>query len=204
MPKSSKTWLQAQQSDPYVKQARKSHYRSRAVYKLEEIDRRYRLIKPGQHIVDLGAAPGGWSQYASQRVGAEGRVIALDILPGKPIPGVTFLQGDFTDTEVYERCLDQLQGKKTDLVISDMAPNLSGIRDTDQARSMYLVELAYDFAQQVLKPGGGLLVKLFQGSGADACRRQIMEKFQKISVCKPRASRNSSREFYVLAQFYEL
>jgi len=204
MPKSSLTWLKNRQRDPYVKRAQHSRYRSRAVYKLEEIDQRHRLFRAGQRIVDLGAAPGSWSQYASWRVGPTGRVIALDMLPMQPITGVSFLQGDFTDMAVYESCLARLEGEKADLVISDMAPNLSGIRHTDQARSMYLAELALDFACQVLKPGGGLLLKLFQGSGADAWRREIMQKFQKVSTCKPKASRDKSREFYVLAQRYAL
>ena len=204
MPKSSKSWLKTRQCDPYIKQAQQHRYRARSVYKLAQIDRRYRLFKCGQQIVDLGAAPGSWSQYAIQRVGAEGSVIAVDRLPMQAIRGVRCLQGDFTHTPVCELCLAQLQGRKADLVISDMAPNLSGIRHTDQARSIHLAELALDFARQVLTPGGGLLLKLFQGSGADLCRDEIMRTFQKVSVCKPEASRNSSREFYVLAQLYEV
>ena len=204
MSKSSKKWLKEQQRDPYVKQAQRSQYRSRAVYKLEEIDQRYRLFKPGQQVVDLGSAPGSWSQYASERVGSAGNVIAVDILSMEPIAGVNFILGDFTETPVYEKLLEQLDGSKADLVISDMAPNLTGIKDTDQARSIYLVELAYDFAQQVLIPGGSLLLKLFQGTGADTFRKEIMDKFQKVTVCKPKASRDSSREFYVLAQVYKV
>ena len=204
MAKSSKRWLQAQQRDPYVKQARQSDYRSRAVYKLEEIDQRYRLFRTGQVVVDLGAAPGSWSQYASRHKGAEGSIVAVDILPMEPIDGVEFIQGDFTETDVFEKCLESLHGARVDLVISDMAPNLTGIKSTDQARSMYLVELVLDFARQVLKPGGTMLVKLFQGEGTDTFRKELSKEFQKVTACKPKASRDNSREFYVLAQVYKV
>lgn len=198
--KRDKRWLDRQNRDPYVKQARSSHYRSRAVYKLQQIDQRDRLFHPGQLVVDLGSAPGSWSQYAAEKVGPSGKVIALDILEMDPIPGVEFIRGDFTESDVYERCLQALGGRHADLVISDMAPNLSGIRDSDQARSMYLAELVLDFAQQVLGEHGSLLLKVFEGAGMEAFRRNLNEQFQKLSVRKPDASRADSREFYLLAR----
>ncbi len=204
MSKSSKSWLKTRARDAYVKQARQARYRSRAVYKLAQIDARHRLFKTGQRVVDLGCAPGGWSQYASRRIGAAGSVVAVDVLLMQPIPGVSFVKGDVREAPVYARCLQQLEGEGADLVISDMAPKLSGIKSTDQARSMHLVKLACDFAQAALKPGGTLLVKLFQGSEADAVRKEIAGKFQRLITCKPRASRAASREFYVLARLYGL
>lgn len=198
--KRDRRWLDRQNRDPYVKQARGSHYRSRAVYKLQQIDQRDRLFHPGQLIVDLGSAPGSWSQYVAEKVAPSGRVIALDLLEMEPIPGVQFIQGDFTETDIYEQCLQALEGRTVDLVISDMAPNLSGIRDTDQARSMYLAELALDFAGQVLGPRGSLLLKVFEGAGMDAYKRSLNEQFQRVIVRKPEASRAGSREFYILAR----
>lgn len=204
MPRRNKAWLQARHKDLFTRQARRSEYRSRAVYKLLEIDQHDRLLRPGQTVIDLGAAPGSWSQYASSRVGPRGRVIAVDIEDIEPIRNVQSLQGDFSNMAVFRHCLDLLGGAKVDLVISDMAPHISGVRVTDQARSMYLAELVCDFACQVLKPGGDLLVKLFQGQGADEYRRELVERFQRVMVRKPRASRDTSREFYVLARGYKV
>ncbi len=204
MAKSSRRWLQQQQHDPYVKQAQQSHYRSRAVYKLIEIDRRDRLFRPGQKVIDLGAAPGSWSQYASEQIGTQGHVIAVDILPLEALDNVLFIKGDFTEVAIIEKCQDSLANKNVDLVISDMAPNLTGIRETDQARSMHLAELVYDFSCKVLKPGGGMLVKLFQGTGAQCYKKELMEQFQRVITRKPKASRSSSREFYVVAQGYKV
>jgi 23S rRNA (uridine2552-2'-O)-methyltransferase len=197
-------WVQRQQKDPYVKQARQSRYRSRAVYKLIEIDQIDKLFKKGQIVVDLGAAPGSWSQYASDRVGGQGRVISVDVLPLEHVDNVLFIMGDFTQKQVFDACLSQVGSAGVDLVISDMAPNLSGIRATDQARSMALVEQARDFAIQALKPGGDLLLKLFEGEGVTEFRRDLQEHFSKVSTRTPKASRDISREFYVLARSYKV
>ena len=204
MAKSSKGWLRAHEKDPYVRKARQSEYRSRAAFKLQEIDRRDRLFRPGQLVIDLGAAPGSWSQYAAARVGPHGRIIAVDVLPMAPVENVEFIEGDFGEAATCGRCLAALRGRKADLVISDMAPNLSGVRSTDQARSMRLAELALEFSLQVLAPGGDLLLKLFQGSGADEFRKELVEHFQRVIVRKPGASRSASREFYVLARGHEV
>ncbi len=198
--KSDKRWLQRQNSDPYVKQARNSSYRSRAVYKLQQIDQRDKLFRPGQLVVDLGAAPGSWSQYVAEKILPSGKLIALDILEMQPIKDVEFIQGDFTEQSVFDQCLQSLGGKRADLVISDLAPNLTGIRDTDQARSMYLSELVLDFASRVLTQHGSLLLKVFEGSGMEQFKRSLSEQFQKVSVRKPDASRAASREFYILAR----
>ena len=198
----SSRWLQRQKKDPYVKQAQQSHYRSRAVYKLMEIDEKDRLFHRGQTVIDLGAAPGSWSQYVMERISPAGKLIAIDILPLEPIDNLLIIKGDFSEQETYERCFEALQGQKADLVISDMAPNISGIKDSDQARSLYLAELARDLALQVLKPGGGLLIKLFQGPGVDEFRQGLKEHFAKILNRKPRASRDDSREFYILARSF--
>ncbi len=202
--KLSKEWLKRQRNDPYVKESKNSHYRSRAVYKLQEIDQKDKLIKPDYCVVDLGSAPGSWSQYASEQIGANGRVVAVDILPMEPIAGVLFIQGDFTDEAVEKACLEQIGANGADLVISDMAPNLTGIRVTDQARSMGLAELVYDFCHQALKPGGDLLIKLFEGAGTNEYRQLLKENFNKVMSRKPGASRDKSREFYVLARSYRL
>ncbi|MEM6998642.1 MAG: SAM-dependent methyltransferase [Pseudomonadota bacterium] len=202
--KPSKEWVQKQNNDPYVKQARESHYRSRAVYKLQEIDKKDKLIKASSCVVDLGSAPGSWSQYASERIGANGRVFAVDILPMEPIKGVIFTQGDFTDETVEKTFLKQIGEQGADLVISDMAPNLSGIRVSDQARSMAMAELIYDFCHYALKPGGDLLIKLFEGAGTSEFRQLIREHFDKVMTRKPGASRDKSREFYILARSYKL
>lgn len=198
--KRDKRWLERQNRDPFVKQARNSNYRSRAIYKLQQIDQRDHLFRPGQLVVDLGAAPGSWSQYAVEKVGPGGRVVAMDILAMDPIPGVDFVHGDFTESAIYEKCLAALGSRQADLVICDMAPNLSGIRDTDQARSLYLAELALEFAGKVLGPNGVFLIKLFEGAGTEAYRKQLAEQFQKVIVRKPEASRTGSREFYILAR----
>lgn len=197
--KTSNAWLAEHFNDEFVKRARKEGYRSRAVYKLQEIDSRDRLLKPGMSVVDLGAAPGAWSQYVRERVGRTGRVIALDILPMEALPGVEVLQGDFTDEVTLKALLDVLGGQPVDLVISDMSPNISGVDSADKARAMYLAELALDFAVQVLKPGGGFLMKVFQGSGFSELYKGIQGKFTRVVSRKPKASRARSAEIYVLA-----
>lgn len=202
--KSSKQWLNAQNKDQYVKQARDSHYRSRAVYKLQEIDQKDKLIKPNTCVVDLGSSPGSWSQYASEKVKANGRVVSVDILPMEPIERVLFVLGDFTEETVEKECLEHIGKQGADLVISDMAPNLTGIKVTDQARSLGLAELVYDFCHQALKPGGDLLIKLFEGAGTAEYRQLLRERFAKVMTRKPGASRDQSREFYVLARSYRL
>jgi len=202
--KSNKQWLHSQNKDQYVKQARLSHYRSRAVYKLQEIDQKDRLLKPNYCVVDLGSAPGSWSQYASERIVPDGRVIAVDLLPMEPIDQVLFISGDFTDEAVEKECLGQIGEQGADLVISDMAPNLTGIRTTDQSRSMALAELVHGFCHQALKPGGDLLIKMFEGVGTSEYRQLLKEHFVKVLTRKPGASRDNSREFYVLARSYRL
>jgi len=197
--KTSNAWLAEHFNDEFVKRARKEGYRSRAVYKLQEIDTRDRLLKPGMTVIDLGAAPGAWSQYVRERVGRTGRVIALDILPMEALPGVEVLQGDFTDEDTLKALLDVLGGQPVDLVISDMSPNISGVESADKARAMYLSELALDFAVQVLKPGGGFLMKVFQGSGFSELYKGIQGQFARVVSRKPKASRARSAEIYVLA-----
>jgi len=204
MTKSNKQWLQRQNRDPFVKQARLSEFRSRAVFKLQEIDQKDRIFHEGQVVVDLGAAPGSWSQYASRRVGPRGRVIAVDLLPLDPIPNVLFIKGDFSDDAIYQQCLESLPGQAADLVISDMAPNLTGIRSTDQARSMHLAELVFDFSCQVLGQKGAMLVKMFQGQGTDEFTRRLRQRFHQVKVRKPVASKDKSREFYILALGYDV
>lgn len=190
--------------DPYVRQARSSEYRSRAAFKLEEIDQRDQLLHPGQAIIDLGAAPGGWSQYAARRVGRRGRVIAVDLEAMHPVENVEFIHGDFTTADTVARCREALHGAPVDLVISDVSPHLTGIRVTDQARSMQLAEDARDFAFELLRPGGDLLLKMFQGQGADQFVKELMKQFQRVMNRKPKASRGESREFYVLARGYKV
>lgn len=197
--KTSNAWLAEHFSDEFVKRARKEGYRGRAVYKLQEIDARDRLLRPGMTVVDLGAAPGAWSQYVHERLGRTGRVIALDILPMEALPGVEVLQGDFTEESTLKALLDALGGRPVDLVISDMAPNISGVDVTDQARVMYLAELALDFAVRVLKPGGGFLVKIFQGRGFNELYKVIQANFTRVASRKPKASRPRSAESYILA-----
>lgn len=198
--KSSSRWLQQHVSDPFVKQAQKDGLRSRSAYKLMQLDERDRLIRPGMLIVDVGAAPGGWSQVAGRLVGRSGRVVATDILPMDALPNVDFIQGDFSDEAVLEQILTALGGHQADLVICDIAPNFSGVDSADQARSMHLVELALDLARRALKPGGTFVTKLFQGAGSEGYLRQVREAFDKVSVRKPDASRPRSREVYVVAR----
>jgi len=198
--KSSQRWLARNAKDKYVKRARQEGARSRAIYKLEEIDRRDRLLQPGMTVVDLGAAPGGWSQYVKSRVGDSGRVLALDILPMEPIVGVEFIEGDFTELPVLDLLLQRLQGKPVDLVISDMAPNMSGVASVDQARSMNLAELALEFSDKSLKPGGSLLIKTFQGAGFNEFYAQLRHRFEKLASRKPSASRAESKEIYLLGR----
>ena len=198
--KSSQRWLARNAKDKYVKRARQEGARSRAIYKLEEIDRRDRLLHPGMTVVDLGAAPGGWSQYVKSRVGDSGRVLALDILPMEPIVGVEFIEGDFTEPPVLDLLVRRLQGKPVDLVISDMAPNMTGVASVDQARSMNLAELALEFSDKSLKPGGSLLIKTFQGAGFNEFYAQLRRRFEKLATRKPSASRSESKEIYLLGR----
>lgn len=198
--KSSQRWLREHFDDEYVKKSQKDGYRSRAIYKLKEIQDKDRIIQPGHTVVDLGAAPGGWSQYAAELVGRKGRVIASDILPIDPLPFVEFLVGDFREASVLQELLDFLGENKADLVISDMAPNISGVEGVDQPRSIYLCELALDMARQVLKPDGTFVVKLFQGQGSDDFLNDVRSHFKRVKIRKPSASRPRSREVYVLAQ----
>ncbi len=202
--KSSQRWLDRHVKDPYVKRARKEGSRSRAAYKLEEIDQRDRLLRPDMTVVDLGAAPGSWSQYVKNRVGAAGRVIALDILPMEPIVGVEFIQGDFTETAVLDLLRKQLSAKSVDLVISDLAPNITGVPSVDQARCMIVAELALDFAHEVLKPDGMLLLKIFQGAGFQEFHRRMQTCFAKLVTRKPQASRTESSEIYLLGKGFKI
>lgn len=218
--KSSQRWLARHEKDEFVKRARQEGARSRAIYKLEQIDLRDHLLRPGMTVVDLGAAPGGWSQYVKSRVGASGWVLALDILPMEAIPGVEFIEGDFTQQPVLDllmerlRCADRPkrrgkqdadsdQGQKVDLVISDMAPNMSGVPSVDQARSIGLAELALDFADKALKPGGDLLIKTFQGAGFSELHARMRRRFGKLMSRKPPASRAESRELYLLGKGFK-
>ena len=198
--KSSHRWLKEHFEDEYVKRAQREGYRSRAVFKLEEIQQKDHILKPGMSVVDLGAAPGGWSQYALGLVGRKGSVVAMDILPMEPLPGVEFLQGDFRDEVVLEQLLNLLNGREIDLVMSDIAPNISGMGAVDQPKAMYLAELAVDFADRVLRPGGDLLVKLFQGEGFDNLLKGLRSRYGKVVMRKPKASRARSREVYALAR----
>ncbi len=194
----SKAWLQEHVNDEFVKRAQRDGYRARAAYKLLEIDEKDQLIKPGMTVVDLGSAPGSWSQVAVQRLGGQGRVIALDILEMPPVPGVEFIQGDFREEEILRLLEKSLNGKQVDLVIADMAPNISGISDVDQARAAYLTELALEFSRDWLKPGGNFLVKVFIGSGFDEIVLAMRESFDKVVTRKPKASRDRSSEVYLL------
>jgi 23S rRNA (uridine2552-2'-O)-methyltransferase len=197
---SSKQWLRRHVSDPYVQRSKREGYRSRSAYKLTEIDARDKLLAPGMTVVDLGAAPGGWSQVAAKRVGAAGRIVAIDLLPMEPIPGVTFVQADFSARSGLQALDSALEGRAADLVISDMAPNLTGIAVTDQARAVELAELAREFALLHLKRGGALLVKIFQGAGYDEYLKSLRRAFEKVVVRKPGASRDESAEQYLLAR----
>ncbi|TMG75666.1 MAG: RlmE family RNA methyltransferase [Betaproteobacteria bacterium] len=198
--KSSKAWLKRHVNDPYVHRAKAHGYRSRAAYKLIEIAKRDRLLSPGAAVVDLGAAPGGWAQALAERAGRAGRVIAVDLLEIAPIPGVTIVRGDFGDEAVLKRIEAVLDGRKLDLVVSDMAPNLSGVSATDQARSIRLCELALEFARSHLKPQGAFLVKVFQGSGYPEFLAAMREAFVEVASRKPGASRSGSSEMYLLGK----
>jgi len=198
--KSSRNWLKEHFTDAYVKQAQKQGYRSRAVYKLLEMHERYHLFRPGMTVIDLGAAPGGWSQLLVRLIKPNGRLFALDLLPMAPIEGVEFIQGDFADESLMQSLLRQLSSARADWVISDMAPNMSGNASIDIPRAMYLAELALDFALQALREGGGFLIKVFQGEGFDAFLADIKRNFKSVIIRKPKASRSRSREVYILAR----
>jgi 23S rRNA (uridine2552-2'-O)-methyltransferase len=202
--KSSKRWLQEHFDDVYVKKAQAEGYRSRAIYKLKEVDEKESLLKPGMTVVDLGAAPGGWTQYVSARLQGRGRIVALDILPMDSLPDVDIILGDFREDEVLQQLMDLIPERSVDLVLSDMAPNMSGTTAIDIPRAMYLVELAFDFADKMLKPGGSMLVKIFHGSGFDDLVKQAKTSFDKVVIRKPAASRARSKETYLLAKGYNL
>ena len=195
---SSKAWMHEHVNDEYVKRAQKEGYRARAAYKLIEIDDKDKLIKPGMTIVDLGSTPGSWSQVAVQRLKGQGRIIALDILDMQPIKGVQFIQGDFREESVLKLLEEQLNNKQVDLVIADMAPNISGIADVDQAGAAYLTELALEFSKDWLKPSGNFLVKVFIGAGFDEILQNMRQMFDKVVTRKPKASRDRSSEVYLL------
>lgn len=197
--KSSERWLKEHAADAYVKRAKQQGLRSRAAFKLEELDAAERLLKPGMVIVDLGAAPGGWSQYAAKVLNGKGSVLALDILPMAALPGVTFIEGDFREPGPLAALKDALGGRPVDLVMSDMAPNMSGIDAVDQPRQLYLAELALEFSREVLRPGGVFLAKVFQGAGFDELLRTVRREFEKVRMKKPPASRARSAEMYLLA-----
>lgn len=201
--KTSAAWLKEHVADIWVHKAQKDGYRSRATYKLAEINEKDHLLRPGMTVIDLGSAPGGWSQLLSEKLGSQGKILASDILPMDAIPDVEFIQGDFTEDQVLETLLNSMQGKQADLVISDMAPNLSGMNAIDQPKAMYLVELALDLAEQVLKPGGDFLAKVFQGEGYEEYLKLLRSRFTKVLTRKPAASRARSREVYLLARGYK-
>lgn len=198
--KTSKQWLKEHFEDEYVKRSREEGYRSRASFKLLEIQEKDHLLKPGMTVIDLGAAPGGWSQVAARLVGAKGKVLASDILPMEPLPGVEFIRGDFTEEAVLASLLESMGGARADLVISDMAPNMSGMKGVDQPRVMYLAELALDLARSVLAENAYFLVKVFHGEGLEAFQNGLRDSFKKVKVRKPAASRARSSEIYLLAE----
>jgi len=198
--KNSEKWLREHFDDSYVKKSRAEGFRSRASYKLLEIQKKDRLIKPGMTVIDLGASPGSWSQVVANLVGPKGVIFANDLLPMDHIEGVNFIQGDFTDQALYDLLIEKLAGTAVDLVISDMAPNISGVKEIDQPRAIYLSEIALDLARSVLKPGANFLVKVFQGEGLEAFQTEIRSSFSTVKVRKPRASRSRSREIYLLAK----
>ena len=201
---SSGSWLRRQERDPYVQQARRDGWRSRAVYKLEQIDQKERFLKPDMLCVDLGSAPGSWSQYVTEKLKGRVRIVAVDLLPMDALPSVEFIQGDFTDDELLSDVQDAIGDSKVDLVMSDMAPNISGNRVVDQPRSMYLAELAMDLCKQILRPGGDFVCKLFQGEGIDEFIGASRGAFKRVKVMKPKASRPGSREVYLVARNYQL
>ena len=207
--KSSKGWLKEHFDDEYVRRSQQDGYRSRAIYKLIEIDKKDRLVKSGMTIIDLGAAPGGWSEYCVKKLGKKGNMIALDILPMEPIDRVNIITGDFREESVFDELMTVINSstvvnKKADLVISDMAPNISGMGSVDMPRAYYLCDLALDLARQVLSPGGGLLVKLFQGEGFEEYNKELKASFSKVVMRKPKASRPRSREIYALATGFKV
>ncbi len=198
--KSSSRWLKEHFDDPFVKMAQKDGYRSRASYKLLEVQEKDRILRPGMTVIDLGSAPGGWSQVTSRVIGDKGTLIASDILPMAAIADVTFIEGDFTEERVFNEIMGAVGNNPVDLVISDMAPNMSGVRTADQAAAMYLCELALDLASKVLRPGGDFLIKVFHGEGFDAYLRDVRSRFEKVQMRKPASSRDRSREQYLLAR----
>ncbi|WP_369162621.1 23S rRNA (uridine(2552)-2'-O)-methyltransferase RlmE [Candidatus Thiodiazotropha sp. LNASS1] len=202
--KSSRQWLDRHFKDEYVKRAQKAGYRSRAAFKLLEIQQKDNIFKPGMKVVDLGAAPGGWCQVARDLVGQKGRIVAMDILPMEPMAGVEFIQGDFRETQPLEELEKTLDGEAVDLVISDMAPNVTGIASVDQPRAIYLCELALDFAREVLKPGGCFVVKIFQGEGFDTYLKALRHDFKRVVSRKPSSSRAKSREVYLVAGNFKM
>ncbi len=202
--KSSSRWLQEHEADPYVKAAREAGLRSRAAFKLEEIQKSDRILRPGMTVIDLGSAPGGWSQMAAKILQGKGRILASDILDMEPISGVEFVMGDFTEDAVFEDLVSRLADQPPQLVMSDMAPNTSGIADVDHARSMHLVELSLDFAAKVLNPGGDFLVKVFQGRDFHPFMLDLRRRFASVSIRKPKASRARSVELYVLARDFRM
>ena len=201
--KSSIQWLNDHEKDEYVLRARREGYRSRASYKLLEIDEKFDLFRPGSVVVDLGAAPGGWTQIAVNKSGPKGFVVGLDLLNIEPLDGAMFIEGDFTEEKVLAELMAVLQDRPVDLVISDMAPNLSGMREIDQPLAMYLTELALEFACSTLRPGGALVMKCFEGSGIDNIREGIRNNFNQLNNFKPKASRGKSREIYVLGRKFK-
>jgi 23S rRNA (uridine2552-2'-O)-methyltransferase len=198
-----RNWMNEHVNDSYVKKAKKAGYRARSAFKLEEIDKKDKLLKPGQNVVDLGAAPGGWCQYARKKLGKKSRLIAVDLLPIEPIEGVEIIQGDFTDQQVRQQINDMLDNKAIELVLSDMAPNISGIVSADQARSIGLAEDVLDWSCSILALDGGLLMKVFQGSGFDQLRKALLANFRSVAVRKPDASRSRSSEVYLLARGFK-
>jgi 23S rRNA (uridine2552-2'-O)-methyltransferase len=201
--KSSNEWLRRHVNDPYVKKAQLEGYRSRSAYKLIELNEKDRLIKPNMFLLDLGSAPGGWSQVAAKLIGRNGRVLATDILPMEPIKNVDFVQGDFTDEAVVAQLMAKLGSEKFDLIISDIAPNITGIDSADQASSMYFLELALDTVRKTLKPGANFVAKMFQGSGSDAYLKELRTSFDKVLTRKPGASRAESREVFIVAKGFK-
>jgi 23S rRNA (uridine2552-2'-O)-methyltransferase len=201
--KSSNQWMQEHLNDEYVKKAKEMGYRSRSTFKLVEIQQKDKIIKPGMNVIDLGAAPGGWSDFARKIIGKKNKVIALDLLPIDPIDGVDFIQGDFREDEVLDELYRVLDGEPVDLVMSDMAPNISGNKEMDQPRSIYLAELALDTAQTVLTKGGTFLIKMFQGAGFDEYKRAVGESFSSVVIRKPKSSRARSKEVYILAKGFK-
>ena len=198
------SWRDRQERDPYVQQARRDGWRSRAVYKLEQIEQKERLLRPDMVCVDVGSAPGSWSQYVTKKLKGRARIVAVDILPMDSLPDVEFIQGDFQDEAVFEQMLRAIGDERADLVMSDIAPNITGTRVVDQPRSMYLVELALDLARRVLKPGGSFVCKVFQGEGIDEFVIDTRKFFKRVKVMKPKASRAGSREVYLVARNYQL